>query len=99
MNLESFMTSLSSPNPPAELNDYLLSLWYDGKGDWSKAHKIIQDIEDENGSWIHAYLHRKEGDVGNADYWYRKAGRSRPGSSLKEEWTNITAALLENYSV
>jgi hypothetical protein len=99
MNLESFMTSLSSRNPPAELNVYLLSLWYDGKGDWSKAHEIIQGMEDENGSWIHAYLHRKEGDLWNADYWYRKAGRSRPGSSLKEEWTNIIAALLESFSV
>jgi len=60
-----------------------------------KAHNIIQDIEDNNGSWIHAYLHRKEGDIWNADYWYRRANKKRPDVSLEQEWGNIVIALIE----
>ena len=94
MNFEIFKESLSSSNPPADLNVYLLSLWRDAKGDWSKAHEIIQDVEDKTASWIHAYLHRKEGDIGNADYWYRKASRTRPNTSLEEEWKSICKELI-----
>ena len=86
---------MSGTNPPEDLSVYLLSLWYDAKGNWSKAHEIIQDKEDESGSWIHAYLHRKEGDIGNADYWYRKAGRERPNVNLEVEWQQIASALAD----
>jgi hypothetical protein len=94
MNFEEFKKSLSSPASPDNLSVYLRSLWYDTKGEWNKAHEIIQDIEDKNAAWIHAYLHRKEGDVGNADYWYRRADRKRPVISLENEWENIVKALL-----
>ena len=95
MNLESFINSLSANDPPAGLSPFLLSLWYDAKGNWNKAHDIIQDEEGKNGSWIHAYLHRKEGDIWNADYWYRKAGKSRPSQSLEEEWKQIAGDMLQ----
>ncbi len=93
MDLQSFNSSISSKKVPEDISPYLQSLWYDAKGDWSTAHNIIQDIEDKTASWIHAYLHRKEGDIGNADYWYRKAGRTRPDVSLDEEWKQIATSL------
>ena len=93
MNFEEFKKSLSRTNPPEDLSIYLLSLWYDAKGNWTRAHDIIGDAEDKNGSWVHAYLHRKEGDVGNADYWYHKAGKQRPQTSLDDEWESIALTL------
>ncbi|MFI5187659.1 MAG: hypothetical protein ACHQF0_13090 [Chitinophagales bacterium] len=95
MSFEEFQKSVSAPAPPDNLSGYLESLWYDAKGNWNKAHEIIQDIEDKNGAWIHSYLHRKEGDIGNADYWYRKAGKSRPDHSLEAEWENIVKTQLQ----
>jgi len=95
MNLEEFKKSLTASSPPQNLSAYLQSLWYDAKGDWNKAHEIIQNVEDKTASWIHAYLHRKEGDIGNADYWYSRANKNRPGGTLNEEWENITRALLQ----
>lgn len=94
MTFDDFQTSLSNGQPPSSLSAYLKSLWYDGKADWEKAHTIIQDIEDTTAAWIHAYLHRKEGDNGNADYWYRRAGRKRPAVSLEQEWKDIVTELL-----
>ena len=94
MSVEGFIESLSANSPPSGLSPYLLSLWYDAKGDWSKAHEIIQDEENKNGSWIHAYLHRKEGDIWNADYWYRRAGKTRPSHSLDDEWKQIVVDML-----
>lgn len=95
MKTEEFYHSLSSPEPPTGLSVYLLSLWYDGKNDWEKAHTLIQDLSDRSAAWIHAYLHRKEGDIGNADYWYSRAGKKRPSISLENEWKEIISALLE----
>ena len=94
MNFEEFQASLGASSPPATLSRYLQSLWYDSKGDWNRSHEIIQNIEDKTAAWIHAYLHRKEGDIGNADYWYRRAGKNRPTLSLQHEWKNILSALL-----
>jgi hypothetical protein len=94
MNFSSFTKSLSYDQPTGELSVYLKALWYDAKGYWEKAHKLIQDIEDNNAAWIHAYLHRKEGDTFNADYWYRRAGKTRPSASLDIEWQQIVNALL-----
>ena len=94
MNFEEFQKTLSSPRPPGGMSDYLQSLWYDAKDDWAKAHMIIQDLKDKNAAWIHAYLHRKEGDIGNADYWYRRAGKTRPAGSLEIEWEQIVKELL-----
>ena len=94
MSFQEFEQSLNATAPAPELSIYLQSLWYDGKGDWNKAHTVIQDVEDKTAAWIHAYLHRKEGDTGNADYWYSKAGRKRPAISLKDEWKEIVNTLL-----
>jgi hypothetical protein len=84
MTFDQFNETLADKNPPA-VNDYLRALLYDAKGDWEKSHKIIQDIETKEGAHIHAYLHRKEGDDWNADYWYAKAGKKRPSISLDQE--------------
>lgn len=94
MNLTSFKKSLTGNNPPHNISVYLKALWQERKGNWDKAHNIVQDLEDKNAAWIHAYLHRKEGDVGNADYWYRRAGKKRPDVSLEKEWEEIATALL-----
>ena len=93
MNLAGFKESLTAGIPP-DCSAYLQSLWYDAKGDWNKAHVLIQDINDRTAAWIHAYLHRKEGDISNADYWYHHAGKKRPPGTLIEEWEQIVMALL-----
>ena len=97
MNLTQFKASLSaSSKPPEDSSYYLKALWWDGSGNWNKAHDIAQEINDKKGSWIHAYLHRKEGDLWNADYWYQKAGKKMPLSiSLEEEWEEMVAVFLE----
>lgn len=94
MTAEQFNQSLLLKDPPDDLSVYLKALWFDAKGDWNKSHSIIQDIDDVTASWIHAYLHRKEGDTGNADYWYRRAGKKRPAITLQEERESIVKALL-----
>lgn len=94
MNLDEFKATLQNEQPPEELTFLLQALWFDGRGNWERAHTIAQDIEDEAGAWVHAYLHRKEGDLWNADYWYRRAGRSRPKMSLEQEWESIVSELL-----
>ena len=72
-------------------------MWYDGKGDWHKAHDIAQDIHTREGSWIHAYLHRKEGDLSNAQYWYHRANQKMPTYDLSKEWEELVIAFLENH--
>ena len=94
MNLAAFKETISGNHPPSELSVYAKALWHNAKGDWKKAHEMIQDLPDKNASWIHAYLHRKEGDLFNADYWYRKAGKTRPTVSLEQEWEQVTSAFL-----
>ncbi len=96
MNLADFKKSLSAHDAPADLSVYLQALWYEAKDQWDKAHELIQDLPDKNASWIHAYLHRKEGDTWNADYWYNKANRKRPAISLPEEWEQLATTFLEN---
>jgi hypothetical protein len=75
------------------LSDHLLALWHDGAGDWAAAHAVVQDMDDPDAAWIHAYLHRKEGDRWNADYWYARAGRKCPSLSLEAEWAMLVEAL------
>lgn len=94
MNYEQFKKTTLLSDPPADLSVYLRALWFDAKGDWEKAHTIIQETEDTRAAWVHAYLHRKEGDTGNADYWYRRAGKIKPSVSLQEEWAGLVQALL-----
>ena len=95
MTLKEFKESLSQKAIPPGMPEYLKALWYDAKGDWEKAHTIIQDIEDKTAAWIHAYLHRKESDISNADYWYNRAGRKRPSLIVQEEWESIVKKLIE----
>ncbi|MEJ7680812.1 MAG: hypothetical protein WKG06_23760 [Segetibacter sp.] len=94
MDITALKESLSADSPPPAASVYLKALWYDAKNNWNKAHELIQNIPDKNASWIHAYLHRKEGDIWNADYWYTKAGKKRPSVSLQEEWEQIVNAFL-----
>lgn len=73
----------------------LEALWYDGKGDWNKSHEVIQDVNSKNAAWIHAYLHRKEGDLSNAQYWYSRAGKNMPTTSLDDEWKSLVEHFLK----
>jgi hypothetical protein len=95
MTWDEFEASLAKDNPPAGLSKPLQALWQDGKGDWTRAHEIAQSVPDWKGAWVHAYLHRKEGDLSNASYWYSRAGRPRSKASLEEEWEEIALALLD----
>ncbi len=95
MTLEELKTSLAHDEPPAGLQAVVRALWQDAKGRWDEAHRIAQDVGDADGAWVHAYLHRKEGDLSNASYWYSRAGRRRPDVSLEEEWEAIAIALLK----
>lgn len=94
MTLNEFRDSLQAAGPPAGLSLALAGLWWDAKGDWTRAHESAQQDEGVAGSWVHAYLHRKEGDASNASYWYSRAGRRASMAGLEEEWEEITAALL-----
>ena len=94
MNLASFKQSIAAHQVPSPASVYLEALWHDAAGDWEKAHTLIQDLPDKSAAWIHAYLHRKEGDTWNADYWYRNAGKKRPAVSLQEEWEQLVTAFL-----
>lgn len=96
MTFEEFKNSLTSSNPPSALNDLLKAMWHDGKGDWETSHNIAQDIHTPAGSWVHAYLHRKEGDLGNAAYWYSRAGKPVFKKSLEEEWEYLVKEFLRN---
>jgi hypothetical protein len=95
MTLDELRASLTSATPP-DLPSTLLALWHDARGDWDAAHKIAQDIDTPTGAWIHAYLHRKEGDLGNAVYWYRRASQPVATDALETEWARIAAQLLES---
>jgi hypothetical protein len=94
MDLAAFRASLDAPAPPPGLGLALQALWHDGKGDWDGAHEFAQRDEGGAGNWVHAYLHRKEGDLGNAGYWYRRAGKPIAQGPLDEEWAAIVSALL-----
>ena len=95
MTFDDFKATLDERDPPPTLSPALKALWQDARGQWDAAHQIAQDIDSNTGAWIHAYLHRKEGDQANAGYWYRRAGQSVAQDSLEEEWTRIVTALLE----
>ena len=95
MDSKALRDSVSAKQPPPALGMALQALWWDAKGDWDKAHGCAQEQDDAAGAWVHAYLHRKEGDAGNAGYWYRRAGKAPATSSLAQEWEAIARALLE----
>ena len=87
--LTEFKEALNSEQPFAGFSSQLKSLWYDGKGDWHRAHAQVDHLADKSSAWVHAYLHRKEGDIRNADYWYRRANHKRPSASLEDEWKEL----------
>ena len=93
MTINEFKTTVDSATPPA-VAPLLLALWHDARGDWNEAHRIAQDVDDVNGAWVHAYLHRKEGDLGNASYWYRRSNQPIACDALGAEWERIAATLL-----
>ena len=95
MTLDDFRQSLADNEPPPGLTHALAGLWWDGKGDWKQAHESAQQDEGVEGSWVHAYLHRKEGDQDNAGYWYSRAGKPFWREALDSEWVSIVQALLQ----
>ena len=94
VNAADLRASLSSGAPPAGVAGPLEGLWWAAKGDWDRAHKIVQDDDSREAAWVHAYLHRVEGDLGNAGYWYRQASKPAAKDSLEAEWERIAATLL-----
>jgi hypothetical protein len=94
MDLKTYKASIDGDAPPGGLDLALQALWQDAKGDWDEAHKLAQAQEDATGAWVHAYLHRVEGDLRNAGYWYKRADKPECTAPLAEEWDEIAAALL-----
>jgi hypothetical protein len=94
MTLSAFRRSLAIKEPPNELSPALAALWWAGKDEWNSAHEFVVTRDDPDCAWVHAYLHRVEGDLGNARYWYRRAGRPPASGDLAAEWIAIAATLL-----
>ncbi|MGE4218155.1 MAG: hypothetical protein AB7G39_01805 [Alphaproteobacteria bacterium] len=98
MELETFKATLAADAAPEGLPSALKALWHVAKGDWDNAHQIAQSDEGADAAWVHAYLHRLEGDLSNANYWYGRAGRVAGEATLQAEWNDIAAALLNGRS-
>jgi len=95
LDFKDFSASLAdNDEPPSGIVGPLEALWYDAKGNWEKAHEVVQDDESRDAAWVHAYLHRKEGDLSNALYWYRKAGKEATDLPFEREWTELVSLLL-----
>lgn len=94
MTVEQFRASVSEQAPPKEASAALAALWWDAKGDWARAHSLVDELETPEAMAVHAYLHRKEGSIANAEYWYQRAGRTFHQDSLETEWTALAEALL-----
>ena len=95
MSMADFKASLSGAAPAPDLDAPLAALWWTAKGCWDEAHKIVQDQETADAAWVHAYLHRVEGDLGNAGYWYRQANKPVASDPLETEWERLVSALLQ----
>jgi hypothetical protein len=95
VSMADFKASLTNTAPAPNLEPPLAALWWAKKGNWDQAHKIVQDEADANSAWVHAYLHRVEGDLRNAGYWYRQAGKPVAKDALEAEWERIVSALIE----
>ena len=94
MNPEEFKASLSEAAPRLGLSAPVMALWWDAKGDWARAHSLVDELETVEGMAVHAYLHRKEGSASNAEYWYGRAGRSFYRPTLDAEWAALVEGLL-----
>jgi hypothetical protein len=95
MNASEFRASVKQQIPPEGLPAPLAALWWDAKGEWTQAHALVDELETKDGMMVHAYLHRKEGKLSNADYWYERAGREFQRPSLEAEWEALVEGLLE----
>ena len=93
MTFEQFKSSLQDDAPPDDVSLALQAMWHDANGHWDQAHNAAQEQDDATGAWVHAYLHRVEGDEFNAGYWYRRANKPHAKTSLAEEWDEIVVAL------
>ncbi len=96
MDLQMFKASIEGDAPPSDISSALQALWQDAKGNWDAAHALAQDAPDPEGAWVHAYLHRVEGDESNAGYWYARAGKAHSRAQRQDEWDEIASALLQN---
>lgn len=94
MSLDAFKATVDAAEPPAGISPALAALWWMKKGDWEKAHATAQSDHSKDGAWVHGHLHRVEGDLDNAGYWYGQSGRSRSSQPLEEEWDKIATTLL-----
>lgn len=94
MDVAAFQASVKAEAPPREVGPALQALWHAAKGEWETAHELAQSDKTQAGAWVHAYLHRVEGDLSNARYWYDNAGRPEATDSLQREWQRIAEALL-----
>ncbi|WP_372973300.1 hypothetical protein [Muriicola sp.] len=94
VNLQEFEATLRNEYPSSQWKPELQAMWWDAKGDWYRAHECVDHLSDRWASWVHAYLHRKEGDLWNADYWYGRAGKRRPSKPLQEEFTDLLNQIL-----
>jgi len=94
MDAAAFSRSLGGMEPPRGLGAPAAALWWAKKGEWDKAHHLVMNDDSREAAWVHAHLHRVEGDLGNAGYWYRRAGKPEARETLDAEWSAITAALL-----
>jgi hypothetical protein len=93
MNAVEFRESLLLEAPQERLPAALAALWWDAKGDWARAHGLVDEMETAEGMAVHAYLHRKEGSAANAEYWYQRAGRRFHRETLAEEWVALVEGL------
>ena len=94
MNVEEFRASVRKGEAPASLAAPVAALWYDANGDWERAHDLVDELETKDGMAVHAYLHRKQGALSNADYWYERAGRQYFREKVEDEWEALVAALV-----
>jgi len=94
MSFDGFLESVAAGTPPAGAGPAVLALWHDARGEWDKAHELAQADGGRDGDWVHAYLHRKEGDEMNAGYWYARAGKAAATGELRAEWEAIARVLL-----
>ena len=99
MDIKQFKASLSGDTPPGGIGAALEALWRAAKGEWDSAHQLAQARHDRAGAWVHAFLHRQEGDLANAGYWYSRAGRKPSTLSLEAEWEEIATALLADLNI
>ncbi len=95
MDFNTFKSTLGDASPPENIERELVALWWDARGHWHKAHQTVHSLSNPSAAWVHAYLHRKEGNLTNASFWYASAARRMPDLPLEEEWEDIAKKLLE----